>query len=579
MDGHPEPASGGRDSAAARPSSRKHARPRVDAPTFILHWGLVAAIGISLSTGLRIASDHTGSLASIPSRLLLPVLPEGSVIEWHVASSWLVTFIAIAYGIFMWRSGLGRRVAPNVIDARLLARARQSGRHAAAAWAALDRVLFQVAFALVATMAVTGWLLYNQTFLGLGMYWVATVHSVAAWALVGYVALHVTAVVKAGTFWKMLGPRPKHVLAGAAAALAAAALVGAAFVTDRQAHTTLKVPLVDAPPDVTGDGTHPAWSVARSATIMTARGANLPRGEVAVEVRAVHDGRFIYFRFRWDDPQRSQKMTPLLKTAKGWRVLQSGLDVNDENEYYEDKFAVILSDRPALGSGTTHLGQDLVSGPHYRNPRGLHYTEDGTVVDLWHWKSVRSGGMTPGYIDDNHIGSLLPPAAPGTRYTGGYTQDPPGAPHPYVQNWVKVDASAPLGRTLVLPLYVPRDPTILGRMGRIDLDPSAHDEGTWYLTIDEVVPYDPARDDYPIGTVLPGIVLEGVFEDDRAHVRAEARWAEGRWTLEAWRLLDTGSKYDIPFGRDRDVFLWVGVFNHTQTRHSQHLHPLRVVLE
>jgi hypothetical protein len=272
-------------------------------------------------------------------------------------------------------------------------------------------------------------------------------------------------------------------------------------------------------------------------------------------------------------------MTPIVKDEGGWRVLQSGLERNDENEYYEDKFAVILSHRPALASGTVHLGQDLVQGPHYRNPRGLHYTEDGGTVDLWHWKSVRSAGVAPGYIDDNHIGPPLPSTASGARYTGGYTQDPPDAPHPYVQNWVAVDSESPLTQTRVVPRYLPRTSDILERMGQIDLNPVAHDEGIWSMTLDEVVPYDPALDDYPIGTVLPGIVLVAAYEGDRADVLAQASWSAGKWTLEAKRLLDTGSEYDIAFGPEREVFLWVAVFNHTQTRHSQHLHPIRVVLE
>jgi hypothetical protein len=396
--------------------------------------------------------------------------------------------------------------------------------------------------------------------------------------LVGYVVLHVIAVLKAGTFWKMLRPRPSHVLPGVLATLGTGVILGATYVAQRSVHPTLRVARVEAPPELAGDGEHAVWDDASSLTIRTARGANLPRGEVAVEVRAVHDGESIYFRFRWDDPQRSQKMTPLVKTSGGWRVLQSQLERNDENEYYEDKFAVILSGRPALASGTVHLGQDLIQGPHYRNPRGVHYTEDGAIVDLWHWKSVRSAGVAPGYIDDNHIGPPLGPVAPGTRHTGGYTQDPP-SPHPYVQNWVKVDPEVPLDQTHVVPQYLPRSPELLERMGEIDLDPEAHDAGIWHLTIDEVVPYDPSRDDYPIGTVLPGIVLVGTYEGDRADVLAGARWTDGRWTLEARRRLDTGSEYDVAFGRDGDVFLWVSVFNHTQTRHSQHLHPVRIDLE
>jgi hypothetical protein len=547
----------------------------------VLHWSFVAVVVVSLSTGLRIASDYAGSVAGSLGRRLLWLLPEGGVIEWHVVSSLVLTFIAVAYGLFLWRSRLAGRVALRIVDLRRLRPASDSDGTAtgAAAWSVINRGLFQVAFVLVQVLALTGWMMYNQTYLGVSMAWIATLHGIAACGIIGYVALHVIAVAKARVFWKMFRPRARHGVAGAAAVLVAGPVLGATYFTHGMVGPTLIVPRVDAAPELTGLGDHPAWAASRTLRIHTARGANLPRGEVTVEVSAVHDGEFVYFAFRWDDPQRSQKMTPLLKTEQGWRVLQSALETNDENEYYEDKFAVMLSHRPALGSGTTHLGQDLISGPHYRNPRGLHYTEDGGVVDLWHWKSVRSGGMSPGYIDDNYVGPPLPPVAPGARYTGGYTQDSTGLPSPYLQNWTKLDSQLPLDQTSVVPLYLPRERGVLERAGTIDLDPEAQDDGVWFLKLDEALPYEPALDDYPVGAVLPGIVLTGPFEGDRAHVPAEARWSNGRWTLEARRLIDTGSRYDVSFEFDQDVFLWVGVFNHAQTRHSQHLHPVRVVLE
>jgi hypothetical protein len=75
---------------------------------------------------------------------------------------------------------------------------------------------------------------------------------------------------------------------------------------------------------------------------------------------------------------------------------------------------------------------------------------------------------------------------------------------------------------------------------------------------------------------LPSVVIEAPFEGDRADVRAEAKWSRGWWHLEVSRLLDTGSKYDVPIADG--TYLWVVVFDHTQTRHSYHLHPLRLEL-
>lgn len=572
----PRPSSSTGERAAGRRN-----RPRIDLPTFLLHWGLVAALGVSLATGLRIASDDLSSRAGALARRVVGILAEGRVIQAHVVSGWVVTFVAVAYGIFLWRSRLARRVRLRDTDLDILRDA--STPHLVgdpqAAWSALNRMLFQLAFLLIGVLCATGWLLLNDAAPGLRRSWVFTAHGLAAWGLVLYLPAHVVAAWKAGRLRRMFNPRARHALAGALAAVVALLAVAATYITDRTLRPTLWVARVDVPPTLTGDASHPAWGSARPVTVRTARGANLPRGESTVEVRALHDGRSVYFAFRWEDPQRSQKMTPLLKTESGWRVLQTALEQNDENAYYEDKFAVILSHRPELASGTVHLGSDLIAGPHYLNPRGLHYTEGDAIVDLWHWKSVRSGGMTPGFADDNYIGPPLPSTVPGARYTGGYTQDPPGAPHPYVQNWVKVDADLPLGESMVLPRFLPKSPDVLERMGEIDLDPAAHDAGVWYLSADDVVPYDESIDQYPLGTVLPGIIIEGPFEGDRADVSAEATWTDGHWMLETRRLLDTGSTYDVAFGTGREVFLWVAVFDRSQIRHSQHLQPVRVVLE
>jgi hypothetical protein len=42
------------------------------------------------------------------------------------------------------------------------------------------------------------------------------------------------------------------------------------------------------------------------------------------------------------------------------------------------------------------------------------------------------------------------------------------------------------------------------------------------------------------------------------------------------RELETGSRFDVAIADG--TYLWVAVFDHTQTRHSQHLHPVRIEL-
>ena len=47
-----------------------------------------------------------------------------------------------------------------------------------------------------------------------------------------------------------------------------------------------------------------------------------------------------------------------------------------------------------------------------------------------------------------------------------------------------------------------------------------------------------------------------------------SRWKDGYWTLEVARNLKTGSKYDKDFVPGKDLYMWVAVFDHVQTRHT-----------
>ena len=259
---------------------------------------------------------------------------------------------------------------------------------------------------------------------------------------------------------------------------------------------------------------------------------------------------------------------PLLKTTDGWKVLQKRYGINDEQDYYEDKFAVMLSRSARMGGGATQLGpQPLADRPAAAHGRGFHATDEGQLVDVWHWKSVRVGPL--GQIDDNHFG---PPLATVKRYTGGYTQDPKRGGG-FDQNWKKLDNG-----DFVQPKRLPVDLAALQkRMGDIDLDPGAHDEGDWWMALADTVPYSSGLDTYPVGTVLPSVLIDRPFEGDRGDVQAVASWKDGWWRMEVVRKLDTGSSFDLPIANGH--FLWVAAFDHNQIRHTRHPHPLALELQ
>jgi hypothetical protein len=98
------------------------------------------------------------------------------------------------------------------------------------------------------------------------------------------------------------------------------------------------------------------------------------------------------------------------------------------------------------------------------------------------------------------------------------------------------------------------------------------------MTDTETVPYSAELDaTIPVGTVLPAVLISGNYEGDRADLRGAAKWKDGHWTLETSRALKTGSKFDHDFVTDRDLYMWVNVFDHTQVRHTRHARPVRIV--
>ncbi len=537
---------------------------RTDFATVIIHWIVVLLFVASIVTGIRIAADAPDAAWS---QALAAYTLQGEVIVWHLWSAWGLAGIAVAYVVFMTAAKLGARIVLDRSRVRALSASDRRTR-----WQSINVLVYWLAFILLAVAIATGTTIY----LGVGgeSQVILTIHRIAAWSLVAYVVLHVAAQWKMTGFrglLKILTPRLAFALPALAALVAAVGAVAAVFQGDSLAVRPLHVARTSTAPRLDGISGDLAWSAAQPIVIQTMRGHNLPNESVAVTVRALHDGDTAYFLFEWPDTTRSQKHLPLQKTERGWQVVQTDFGRSDEDAFYEDKFAVMLSKTSQFGAlQSTHLGpRPLSDKPGPAGGRGLHYTEDGTLLDVWHWKSVRTGPLEQ--IDDNYFGPpLAPPENPGARYTAGYAKDPKTGGG-FAMNWERFDPD------IVVPRWLPRDPAVLHRLGSIDLDPSAGDAGDWWIPEELLVPYSAELDArYPVGTVMPSVVISRPFQGDRGDVAAVANWDKGRWYLEVARSLDTGSTYDVAI--QDGVFLWVAVFDHTQTRHSLHLHPVRLVL-
>lgn len=565
--------------APARPEiiQKKFEKPRTDVGTLVLHWATAIAFTVSLLTGLRIAAD---ALHAPVSKWISPILPQGEIWTWHFLAGVTLFFCATAYASFMLRSGLSQRNTLKKIRVLIMNAPR------AMKWGAVNVILHWFVYGLIVVLLITGVILYA----GYGGWWVY-IHSTAAFVGLAYVFVHALAHYFHGGWQHILrvfrparliitsAVRPKPLLI---ASLIGVATVGAVAVADWATRDTLLVVADKDAPTLDGVADERSWANTRPVIVETQQGANLGgSGASTVEVRATHDGQRIYFAFRWTDPTRSLRRIPIIKKESGWHLVDDRADRMDVVDFYEDKFSLILSDQPSFGgAGVARLGTDpLASGaPRPLNERGFHYTSDGTFVDMWQWKASRGGAL--GYVDDQYIGPPREPSAAdasyNARYQGGYWNDPGRAFYSYNFKFVRKGE----GTGSITPIRLPKHwQTQVAALGKVDLNPNSNDDenGRWYMLENESEPYTADVDaKIPVGTVLPGVLIMGNYEGDRADLRGAARWKDGHWTLEVARNLTTGSKYDKDFVAGRDLYLWVAVFDHAQTRHTRHARPVRV---
>jgi hypothetical protein len=568
----------------------------------VFHWAAVGALLVSILTGLRIAADAADATLA---RWLASIALEGDVYRLHYLAGVTITATALGYAIYLVRARLAGRFL--ISTAKTRAMLSRGGRQA---WRVRNLWVYYVLFGLIGVLAASGITLYLDPELPFGAAWLLTLHLLAAYALIGATVLHVAAQYAfgaavpraglaragAGLLWllKMLRPRfsrgaqasqatlQSNPAAVALAAGAAVAVGGGLVTADRSVLSTLAIDRVAAEraPALDGRGDDPAWAASGTARVATREGANLPGGESLVEVQAVATADTVYLKFVWEDPTRSLKHLPLVTRADGWRLQHEEYDIEDEDVFYEDKLGVLLGSSPEIGGGSTHLGpKPLSDKPGGLSGRGLHYTTAGSITDMWQWKAVRS--QPAGYTDDNSFG---PPAEPkpeelaGTlRYKGGYVTDPGKAG--YKNNFGHQGPGGFQGP--LRPARLPADLDALrSRLAPMDLDPAAPDAAPWAMGDAESVPYSEELDArIPEGAVIPGVLLGGAaWEGDRADLRSGAAWADGRWTLEVARRLDTGSPVDLALVPGKPLYLWVSVFDHTQTRHSRHMRPVRLEL-
>lgn len=300
---------------------------------------------------------------------------------------------------------------------------------------------------------------------------------------------------------------------------------------------------VDEAPVLDGVADDAAWADATVLEIPVAGGEN--ESDTTVQIRSVYSGDMVYFVATWADPTQSFVRSPWVLQEDGtWAKLTDPDDQGgDNNLYYEDKLAMIwpidnsIPNFESAGCFTAcHAGENSDIKPF-----GNKYTEEeGQLGDIWHWKSVRNVGQ----IDDQYLDHIRldPNDLDNTREAGRHS-DPKDAGG-YSDN-VTEDKSGPM-------YMLPGGPSEEGAPG--------------FILDSEKVEIDLSL--FEPGDMVPGIIVAPI-EGDRGDLSAGWVWADGTWTLEWSRALETGSEFDVQFNDlTATYYFGIAVFDNVQVRHA-----------
>ena len=517
--------------------------PRTDIGTLVIHWTVTIACIITLVTGLRLASDQEFSLVW---RAIAPVLPQGEIWSWHIISGLALYFASTAYAVYMFRSGLKRRVALAKVRALTMPVPRKTK------WGAVNVLLHWALYGLLLIQTVTGFLLY----LGHGGWWV-TIHSFTATAVLIYIVAHSISHFCYGGLQQLLRlfrpsalvrtkatrSRP-FLIAASVGSVVAASLVLADYGTLDE----LPIRAIEAreAPKLDGVMDEAMWKTARPV------------------YRAHHAGRRPQRprRVEGRDPRRARRQEHLLRLPLGGPEPVAAPPADDQE-----------------GGRLAHPRQQP---GHRRRHDLLRGQVRGSVLALRRFRQRRldphgreaarrqAGAAEPARLslhhrrlDPRHVAveglARRPPrlrrrqyivrhrrsraemeAAGQARYQAGYWGDPGRASYTYnfkIEPGHKGPAPVQrLPKDLAANAAAP--PASSYDPDSIDLESSR-----WWMTPEESDPYSPELDArIPLGTMHPGRdhpvrQLRG----DRGHVHGGAKWKDGHWTLETVRALDTGS--------------------------------------
>ncbi|MDD4506670.1 MAG: ethylbenzene dehydrogenase-related protein [Sulfurospirillaceae bacterium] len=304
---------------------------------------------------------------------------------------------------------------------------------------------------------------------------------------------------------------------------------------------------------VSMDASDGAWAKAKEVVVPLNETPYKPDGYKGITkstavLKSLYDDKNIYIKVQYDDPTLSTNREPWMKQADGsWKKMKNVDQTNHENTYYEDKMAFFwnINTKGFEKKGCAiacHMAKDGMNNGISDTSPGRKYTNNaGETIDMWHWKSVRTG-LSTDMTDDQFVNNNTDPKVgkdwgrSGDEKLGGGDK-------------------ANMNADKTAPEFMSKN---------------ADKTKTWILEEDKV----PFVDTFKAGDMIPGIVV-GKLSGSRGDIATQAAWKDGKWTLIFKRALVTthpkSAEQDVQFSDlKKPYFFGISAFDNSAINHVFH---------
>ena len=346
---------------------------------------------------------------------------------------------------------------------------------------------------------------------------------------------------------------------GMSIALASTLLVGTSALAKGEKFT-LESKKLSSP--ITLEATNGAWAKAKKLNVTLGETPYKPKGYPGITttdatLQSLYDDKNLYIKLQYKDPTKSLARYPWIKQEDGsWKQLVNKDQTGHENTYYEDKVGFFwnIKARGFAKKGCAiacHVTKDGMNNGFADKSAGRKYTRKaGETIDMWHWKSVRTGSAFD-LSHDQYVDDVADPKK--NKNWGRHGDEKLGGGY-------KTNAT----KDKKMPMYMSKNPN----------------NKLTYLPESDKVAF---VDTFKAGDMVPAIVVSKM-SGSAADIQTSSNYENGKWTLVFKRALTTNhpkSKVqDVQFtDMKKGYYFGVAVFDNSQINHVYHEGSIKLLFK